>query len=356
MDCAWPVRMVAQLAGCATALHGAPTVIVVRYFQVCWHPTRAAMPRATLVHNTTAGETRPTGGELREIVERQGYSVTYSTTNADLDDLLEEPGDMVVVAGGDGTVGQVAARLIGRPIPLAILPIGTANNLAESIGVSGPVDRLAAGWAGAHRRLLDLARARGPWGVRPFIESFGLGLFPHVMPILSALRKHADRPPGRDAALRHDRAALRKLAQEFAPRVARLTLDDAAAHGEYLMVEVMNAPMLGPRLRLAPGADPGDGLLDVVLVREPDRRRLADWLGGDPALDPGLEVRRARTLELLWDGDPLHIDGETWAGESRAFRSVGTVNRARGAPVTVTMETEKVTVLVPRRADERVAI
>jgi diacylglycerol kinase (ATP) len=310
------------------------------------------MPRATLVHNTAAGDGRPSGGELREIIERHRYDVTYATTDADLDALLQDPGDLVVVAGGDGTVGQVAARLVGRSVPLAIFPIGTANNLAESLGLSGPVDRLAAGWAHAERRLLDLASASGPWGVRPFIESFGLGLFAHSMPILSALKKHARRQPGRDAALRQDRAALRKLAREFAPRTVQLRLDGLQADGEFLMVEAMNAPMLGPRLRLAPCADPGDGLLDVVLVPEDDRRRLADWLGGDPADQVDLDVRRVRTLELVWEGDPLHIDGETWAGETPAFRSVEAVPRACPAPVHVALESEKVVVLVPRRGDD----
>jgi diacylglycerol kinase (ATP) len=306
------------------------------------------MPRATLIHNTSAGDGRPSGSELREIIERHGYRTTYATADDDIDALLQDPGDLVVVAGGDGTVGQVAARLLSRDIPLGILPVGTANNLAISLGVSEAVDQAAAAWEDSDRRLVDVGAARGPWGVTPFIESFGLGVFAHAMPILSALKKHADKPPARDSSLRQDRSALRKLAAEFAPRALRLRLDGRAVDGRYLMVEAMNAPMLGPRLRLAPAADPGDGFLDVVLVGERDRGTLERWIEGDLDGVPELLIRRARAIDLLWDGDPIHIDGETWAEEA-VFRSVEKVGRARGAPVRVALETRQVTILAPRR-------
>lgn len=308
------------------------------------------MPRATLVHNTTAGDGRPSGSELRDIVERHGYSALYATTESDIDVVLQDPGDLVVVAGGDGTVGRVAARLLGTDVPLAIFPVGTANNLATSIGVTGPVDRIAAAWDHSEVRLLDVGIATGPWGARPLVESFGLGLFAHAMPVLSALKQHAQRPPGREAAVRQDRAALARLAEEFAPRTLDLRIDGSPVQGPYLVVAVMNATMLGPRLRLAPRADPGDGLLDVVLVREGDRRALADCLKRGAPLVAGLDAPRARTVDLLWDGDPLHIDGESWAGETAAFRSTETVPRAHKAPVQVTLEPEKVMVLVPRGA------
>jgi len=50
---------------------------------------------------------------------------------------LKKPGDIVAVAGGDGTVGKVARRLIGSPTPIAILPLGTANNIANTLDVTG---------------------------------------------------------------------------------------------------------------------------------------------------------------------------------------------------------------------------
>jgi diacylglycerol kinase (ATP) len=307
------------------------------------------MARATLIHNLTAGDGRPSRGELRELIAQKGYTATYATNDDDLDAVLQDPGDLVIVAGGDGTVGQVAARLIGRGIPLAILPIGTANNLAASLGIVGPIDLIAAGWADASCRPLNVANATGPWGARPLVESFGLGLFAHVIPILSALKKGGDQPMMREAQIRQDRLAFRRLLDQFVPRLVDLRLDGQSTVDEYLLVEVMNAPMLGPQLRFAPHADPGDGWVDVVLAREPDRQRLSQWIDDGADGDHGLDVRSVRSVELLWDGEPLHIDGETWADGSAAFRTVQTVARVDDATVRVELEPETVPVLVPSR-------
>jgi diacylglycerol kinase (ATP) len=307
------------------------------------------MARATIIHNTSAGDGHPTGGELRALVEAQGFTPAYATTDVDLDSLLQDPGDLVVVAGGDGTVGQVAARLVGQSATLAILPIGTANNLAISIGITGPLDLLAEGWKRARRMSLNVGTARGPWGVRPFIESCGLGIFPHVMPVLSALKKGGDRTMVREKEIRQDRQALRRLLDQFVPRFVDLRLDGESVAGEFLLVEILNAPMIGPRLRFAPHADPTDGRLDVVLARESDRRRVADWLDEDPDSGPGLETRPVRTVEILWNGDPLHIDGESWATESTPYRGVHTVARVDESPVLLELEHGNVSVLVPSR-------
>jgi diacylglycerol kinase (ATP) len=307
------------------------------------------MARATIIHNTTAGDGHPTRGELRELIEQHGFISCYATTDADLDALLQDPGDLVVVAGGDGTVGQVAARLIGRDIPLAILPVGTANNLAISLGITGPVDVIAAGWATASSRLLNVGTATGPWGARPFVESFGLGLFAHAMPIMSALKKGRDEPMVREAQIRQDRLAFRRLLDQFVARDVDLRLDGQTASGRYLLVEALNVPMLGPRLRFAPRADPGDGRLEVVLVREDDRRRLVDWIEGGADGELGLETHSVESIDIDWDGDPLHIDGETWADDGAAFRSVQTVPEVDRATVQVRLEPGMVPVLIPSR-------
>lgn len=305
------------------------------------------MPRATIIHNPTAGDGRPTGSELRELIERQGYTPAYATTDTDLDAALQDPGDLVVVAGGDGTVGQVAARILGRDVPLAILPVGTANNLAASIGLGGSVDLAVAGLRAAGATQLRLGSVRGPWGVRPFAESAGLGLFAHAMPVLSALKRSDHGTMPREAQIRQDRQALRRLVDPFVARSVHLWLDGRPEHGDYLLVEVMNAPMLGPGLRLAPRANPGDDRLEVVLVRDADRDRFGRWLDDDPGADPGFDVRSVRRVDLRWDGDPLHIDGDSWADESAPFNNVRTVPQEGPTAVRIELQPGRVTVLVP---------
>jgi diacylglycerol kinase (ATP) len=307
------------------------------------------MARATIIHNATAGDGRPTGGELRELVRRQGYAVRYATTDEDVGGVLQDPGDLVVVAGGDGTVGKVATWLLGRAVPLVVLPVGTANNLAESLGLDRPLDDLASGWRRAERRELDVATVWGPWGAAHWVESFGLGLFPFAMPLLSALKKMEGGPRTREAELRHDRRALRALLEVFAPLDLDIRLDDQPLEGSFLMLEIMNAPRLGPRLPLAPDADPCDRRLVAVLVHAEQRDALGRWLESGEAGELDLDRRVVERVELEWQGEPLHIDGDAWAGAPSPLRTVRRADVSAGAPIRVQLEARTVPVLVPAR-------
>src|SRR5690606_7135637 len=97
-----------------------------------------------------------------------------------------EPGDLVVAAGGDGTFGRVARRLVGSDRPLAILPLGTANNVARHLGLALDPSRAIAQLASAEERRMDVGVARGSFGTRLFFEGAGLGLLDDDMPALTA--------------------------------------------------------------------------------------------------------------------------------------------------------------------------
>jgi diacylglycerol kinase (ATP) len=100
---------------------------------------------------------------------------------------------VVLVAGGDGTVAKVARCLVDRDaahrIPIAILPVGTANNIARSLGIEGEVGGLLSGLSNAKTRYLDVGLARGPWGERNFLEAVGCGS------IAEAIAHSGPKPP-----------------------------------------------------------------------------------------------------------------------------------------------------------------
>src|SRR5690349_359180 len=91
--------------------------------------------RITLMHNPKAGHGRHDKRELMHALDKAGHKALYQSTKEDgWKKALKKETDLVLAAGGDGAVGKVAARLVDTGIPLAILPLGTANNLARTLG------------------------------------------------------------------------------------------------------------------------------------------------------------------------------------------------------------------------------
>src|SRR5688572_8742965 len=138
--------------------------------------------RVALVHNPKSGDDEHEGEHLIELIGHAGHDVSYHQFRKGWEGALDAKLDLVAVAGGDGTVGGVARSIADRSIPLTILPIGTANNIAGWLGLSGaPVEALVAGWSGGTLQPFDLGLARGPWGTFQFLESVGVGLLAEMM-------------------------------------------------------------------------------------------------------------------------------------------------------------------------------
>src|SRR6476661_6500007 len=109
--------------------------------------------RAILIHNEKAGDKRHKREALVELLERAGYSVSYfPAKHSDLGDALGHPAEIIVSAGGDGTVARVVREARSDGPPIAVLPLGTANNIARSLGIGGPIEDLVAGWPEARAR------------------------------------------------------------------------------------------------------------------------------------------------------------------------------------------------------------
>jgi diacylglycerol kinase (ATP) len=90
--------------------------------------------RIILIHNPKAGRDNHSKKDLMAALAKAGQHAIYQSTENDYKKPLKKPADLVLVAGGDGTVGKVGRELIDSGIPLSVLPLGTANNLARSLG------------------------------------------------------------------------------------------------------------------------------------------------------------------------------------------------------------------------------
>ena len=285
--------------------------------------------RITLVHNPEAGDGDHSRRQLQRLIEGEGHEVTYqSAKGAELEASLAEPDDVVLVAGGDGAVARVAKVLAGRRIPIAILPLGTANNIAKTLGIRGSAEQLIAAIPTAVRRAFDLGVIRGPGLDARFLEGVGMGLFTEAMCMIKA----GEEPENTEKKFARDCRFLRLLSRDFPVQRFSITADGDDLSGEYILCEVLNIRAIGPGLCFAPGADPADGWLDLVLVSESERGRLSDYVAARCASEEGgleLPVRRAQQVRISDAVGGLRVDDaiERSAGVSaaRLFRQGGVV-------------------------------
>ena len=249
--------------------------------------------------------------EVRREIERRGFEIAREIEKpSDLERVLDEPVSFVAVAGGDGTVRKAARALAGRGVPLAILPTGTANNIAAALGVRGRVREVVEAWGAGRRAAFDMGVARGPWGDGLFLEGVGGGLVP------AGIAAAQERPAGEEAdakeALAHALRSYRESLDRIRARPWVLRIDDRPVEGEFLLVEALNIPTVGANLALAPDARPDDGLFDVVTAGEAERSKLAAYLddrlrGRKGRLE--LPMRRARSVAVSgWN--LMHVDDE----------------------------------------------
>lgn len=294
--------------------------------------------RVTLIHNPGAGEQgKGDARRLVKLLKSAGHKVRYqSSKEDDWKPALKKTADLVVVAGGDGTVGRVVRRMVGRGIPVTLLPSGTANNIARTLGlVERPFEELVRGWDSARRVKLDVGIAKGPWGERYFVEGVGAGLFANMLARPDKKAKNGKRPASVvDGALRR----LRDMAARCEPVEVAAKLDGKDISGRYLMLEAVNLRYIGPNLHLAPDSEPNDGRLAVVLVTEAERARLREYLDkwqDNPERLAVLPTLQGRRLQIEWTGFELHIDDKLQPKKNAKPKEIAGLVEARLAGDTV---------------------
>jgi diacylglycerol kinase family enzyme len=259
---------------------------------------------AILFHNPAAGAGDHAAEALCEMLGRAGLDATYcSTKGPDFKKMLKESADLAIVAGGDGTVRKVITGIVDRGIPIAILPLGTANNLATSLGIDSDVWKHAAGWEMGRRQRFDIGLATAPWGKRPFVEAVGCGIFAR------AIGTRVDKDATREQKIQLGRDALMDILKNADPLDVDIDIDGVRVEGDLLAVEVLNIGHIGSKLPLYPEANSGDRVFDVVCVRREQRPDMLDWLAApDRTVSPATAVH-GRRLRIEYDKDtPLRID------------------------------------------------
>ena len=277
--------------------------------------------RVSLLYNKDAGDGVPLD-YIRDAIEQRGHElVRVVEDRTNVERLLEKRPDLVVAAGGDGTIAHAARLLARRGIPLAILPLGTANNIAKSVGITASTEDLIGGWETAGRLPLDLGVAEGDWGRRHFVEAVGCGLIPTA--IADMKTRTDDDVPARSKVTGAVRA-FREVLSRLQPGEWTIVADGARTTGEFLLVEVLNIRLIGPNLVLSADATPLDGLFQLVIAGEEHREEIARYLqdlleGRDHP--PSLTSQCARQVTLQGTTD-IHVDDEVLSASADGTVSI----------------------------------
>jgi len=257
--------------------------------------------------------------QLADILEKAGLACTIRTggKSGDLAGCLRaEGGDatVIVVGGGDGTISGLLADLLELDKPVGILPLGTANDLATSLGIPRDIAEAAAVIAAGHLRRIDLGRITGTGTEQRWFANVASVGF------------------GTDVARAHQgwrKRLLGVLAYPFAwldayrasrPFRIRLVLDGRTIATRCVQIAIGSGTRYGGGLLLSDQASHEDGLLWIYYIKP---IRLLGWLRVIPALITGrhrkggrsvvlsgrtARLETVRPLSINVDGD---VDGET---------------------------------------------
>jgi YegS/Rv2252/BmrU family lipid kinase len=212
--------------------------------------------------------------------------------------------DLVIIGGGDGTLNAAAEALVETGLPLGILPLGTANDLARTLGIPAGLADASRVIAEGRTQRVDLGRVNG----KHFFNVASLGLSVQVARGLDRELKQ------RWGVLGYPLTLWRTIRGQSAFR-ARIRCDDARLRVRAIQISVGNGRHYGGGMTIAADAAIDDGALDLVSVAPQGPWQL---IGNLPALRWGwheraarVRHRRCREVEIRTGRSiPINTDGE----------------------------------------------
>jgi diacylglycerol kinase (ATP) len=274
------------------------------------------MKSVVVIANPFAGTSkgRLSGPDAVALLEQRGFVATLRLTEGSghattLAAEASVESDLVVAVGGDGTIHEVAAGLVGTDCPLGVLPSGSGNDFAVGIGsgtVEAGLDAISAGiiWE------IDVCGLDG----RPFINSMGL----LASGVISLTAARLWRWMGK---WRYTVASLWTILTYHGQQVTwaidypDATSPSKALNGKFLMAEFCNGPLTGGGFKLVDGADFADGLMDLCVVHPiglaAGLRILPGAAAGRMIEHPAFSRHQSRRVAFtLAEPTAYHLDGE----------------------------------------------
>lgn len=254
----------------------------------------------------------PRRGDIAEAIRRgcaggaAEVDVTSCAAKDDLDGLianaLRSGVEVVYAVGGDGTVHEIARRLVGTQLALGIIPVGSGNGLARHLGIPLTAEGALATCRDGVIATIDSATVNG----LPFFGVMGIGLDATI-----AERFASSETRGMRTYVHLGfRTFLGFRSEEY-----EIEIDGTKQRREALVLAIANSSQYGNNARIAPLASLQDGLLDVVII-EPTSlfaapRMLMRLFDGTFLRSKGVRFMQARELTIRRSAaGPAHVDGE----------------------------------------------
>jgi diacylglycerol kinase (ATP) len=237
---------------------------------------------------------------------------------------VKEGCDVVVAVGGDGTVCEVVNGIAGLKAILGILPVGTGNDFARILGIPIGMEKALKCLAAGKTRGCDLGMVNG----RYFINVASVGFDAQV--VIEAAKIKKDYPGPIAYILGVFKALTRHRAYDM-----HIVTDGRAMDIKATLIAMANGKFYGGGMKIAPEADLSDGLLDICIVRDMPRLKIAvlfpKIFGGTHINRPEVVYFRAAQIKIECNNGYINADGEITGG----------------CPAYVSIEPGALTVIVP---------
>ena len=253
--------------------------------------------------------------EIVDALKNQGLEAELCTTTPDEDgeglaaEAAKAGAEIVIVAGGDGTIEAVARGLMHTQTVLGIIPLGTRNNIAASLDIPIDLSQAIQTIIEGERGRFDMGKANNHY----FVEVVGVGLEATLFPCGDEVKEGIKKNYW--AAFKSVFSGIQTFLQFKQHRLV-LRFDDRRMHRlRTLQVNICNSPRYGVQFALAPDAKMNDGKLDVVYIDNPSKwdhlRHFFKAMRGERLPHERLNMHRAAKIEIR-SRPPLevHADGQ----------------------------------------------
>jgi diacylglycerol kinase (ATP) len=269
--------------------------------------------RAKLICNAGSGKAEESPQQLATILsemqDQQILPEVYTTRpDSRLDDVVQDAIKsgikLIVVAGGDGTIDNIAGAMVGSDATLGIIPTGTRNNVAFNLGITGDIASSVALLRQGRRMKIDVGRVHCGHSRTWFLEGVAFGLISDLYPMADDIQH------GKLAQI----GGLLSTLVSATPSRLRINLDGhqhlaTTAH----MMLITNMPFLGPHFQISPNVSFKDGRLDIFTFSDMSKLNMlshAMLSRGGSLEEAGIKHYRAKHVTIASNPQmPVLADG-----------------------------------------------